>query len=567
MLLLACAFALLGAAQADLPTAVEGKVLDSATKLPVAGARVILARFDRPGIGLSVGLYDTKPSAGEPAPNADRLAVVTGNDGAFRFSIQAPARFGLFADAPGYVRTPTVFSPKSTYTLKPGVPITDISLRLTHEVGISGRAIDAETEKPLPHMAVTANRYWHTGPGKLLIGDGGTTRTDEDGRFKLERMEPGDYYLEVHFPLGAKIGKPNPVEDFRHSVQETYVPTWYPGVERVEEAVPVRVAEGIVVQNLELKAARRRTAAIRGRVLGDTTGEAHMVLMRIRQHLNGFGQEGVAEGTVNIGSGFEIDKLIPGAYLLVADLPGRTGPDGLWALLKFEVGDENQEGLDLNLRPSISISGRVCIQGREEKPEQPALPVDDIHIGLRPMFGGGVQSNAAPAPVVAKDGSFRLEGVFPDRYRISYGSKKAREYSIYEVLYNQTVQPHGIFTVDPAVDQQFLEITVAPANASVLATATDGSRPMAGATVVLVPDPITDEAIGLGPDLRNAQADGEGRATIDGLLPGKYRLTAYPQGELWGDDPKLKARLHAGTEVRVNANQTALIEVRTAPVR
>ncbi len=566
MLLLACALALLGAAQGDLPTAVEGKVLDSATKQPVPGARVILARLDRPGLGIGPGLYDTKPSASEPDPKADRIAVLTGDDGVFRFSVLAPAKFALYVDAPGYVRTPTGISQESMYTLKPGIPIADISLRLTHEVGISGRVINAETERPVPSMGVRANRYHPTGSGRMLIPSGGSATTDENGRFKLERMEPGDYYLEVQHPMRRKIDRPAPEEDFRHAVRKTYASVWYPGVERIEEAMPVRVAEGIVVQDLELKASKRRTAAIRGRVLGDATGEAHLMLTKVNKQINSVGYEGIAQGTVNIGSEFEIDRLAPGVYYLLADLPDRTGSERRWAILPLEIGEENKEGLDPYLRPAIPIRGRVRIADREVRPDEPALEVDNLRIGLWRMLGMGIQGDAGPALVNSKDGAFSFEGVIADRYLI-YFSKAGQGYKVAEVRYNQTMQPHGIFTVDPATEQQFLDITLAPASASVLATATGGSRPSAGATVLLVPDSVTDEAIEPRAALREGRADGDGHATITGLLPGKYRLTAYSKGELWGDDPNLKARLRAGTEVRVTANQTALIEVRTAPVR
>lgn len=54
----------------------------------------------------------------------------------------------------------------------------------------------------------------------------------------------------------------------------------------------------------------------------------------------------------------------------------------------------------------------------------------------------------------------------------------------------------------------------------------------------------------------------DGRATFNGLLPGAYRMTAYPAGALWGDDPDLKQRLATGEGVRVADKQTAQIQVR-----
>jgi hypothetical protein len=170
-----------------------------------------------------------------------------------------------------------------------------------------------------------------------------------------------------------------------------------------------------------------------------------------------------------------------------------------------------------------------------------------------------------PHPVeVAKNGTFAVQDVIADTYHV-YVAKPPGGYALSELLYNGSVCPNGIVTMSATADVHRLEIKLAPANGSLTATATDGSRPVPGAVVLLIPDPVVDDAIDIGFELRKAQADDDGRATITGLLPGKYRLTAYPSNALWGDDPNLKARLRAGQEVRVPASQLALIEVRTQP--
>jgi hypothetical protein len=49
-------------------TAAEGRVIDSSAKQPIAGARVILVRTDRPGVAFGPGVYDPLPSAVEQSP-------------------------------------------------------------------------------------------------------------------------------------------------------------------------------------------------------------------------------------------------------------------------------------------------------------------------------------------------------------------------------------------------------------------------------------------------------------------------------------------------------------------
>jgi protocatechuate 3,4-dioxygenase beta subunit len=554
-MLVSLAFALLLAQAPDSVTVVEGKIVDSAGGLPVAGARVVLARIDKPGAAISAGLYETKPAEGDPDPKADRAAVVTGDDGIFRFRIKAPARFSLFVDAKGFVRTPTGVSPETTLSLEPGHPKTGILLRLTRELSLSGRVIDADTGEPVPKLAVRAHS--HYGTSRVLIPNGGTAMTDGDGRFRIERVMPGDYYLEALPPLMRTIGEPKPVEDFRHAVQKTHASTWYPGVERFEEAAPVRVVEGVVVEGLEIKTSKRRTAAIRGRVLGDPPGEVSLGLTRIHKGVDSRGFEIIAKGKLQTGAAFEIDRLAPGSYYLIAD----AVEDRRFALMPLEIGEENQDGLDLHLRKPLTLTGTVRVEGRERKPEDPALPSEGMRVGVWRVSSLALGSDPRPVPVESQGGTFTLDGVIPDRYQI-YKAKQPEGYRISEVRYNGTAYPHAIIPFDPAADAHRVEITLAPANASIFATVTDGDRPVPGATVLAVPDPVADEAMEERFALSRAQADGDGRAAIPNLLPGRYRIIAYPKDAPWQDDPGQKHRLRTGREVRVSPGQVAVIEVR-----
>jgi hypothetical protein len=78
-----------------------------------------------------------------------------------------------------------------------------------------------------------------------------------------------------------------------------------------------------------------------------------------------------------------------------------------------------------------------------------------------------------------------------------------------------------------------------------------------------VPAEITWEALRDIPGiLRPVPAGKDGRTTVSGLLPGTYRVTAYPEGANWAADPGLFERLAAGDEVQLDAKQTAVITVK-----
>ncbi len=552
------AFALLlFTVQADKLADIEGKVLDAATNQPLASARVILLRTDRGPAVISQKLWEAVPGPGGQDSKADTLAVLTGIDGTFRFKLEVPAKFSLFADYGGYVRSSAGRHEVGLEGNK------GIIIRLTPEQTISGRVIDVDTGEPVRGLAVVACRYLSFGSGRMLVAAGSGT-TDGDGNYRIKGLTPGEYYIGIRPPFGEKIGEPTPVKDFKTAVQITYARSWYPGVPRREEAAPITVSAGGGAEGIDFKVAKRRTASVRGRVFlaGGTLAAEESILVFLEQIDRRFGAamfSTTARGQVRPGAGYQIDRLSPGTYWLQAHTPGRTRAQRLCAGILLQVGEENLDGQDLYLRKGFTVTGRVRMEGRTAKPEEPVLPGETVEANLAPLVRAPM-FDERPVPVRSRDGSFAIESVTADTYRLVI-SKPPSGYLVSELRYNRTLCPHGVVTIDSAADAHELEVTLAPANASITATATDGSRPSAGATLLLVPDPIEHRLLQV--TLRSAKTDKDGRATFDSLLPGTYRLTAYPEGVLWGDDPYLKQSLAAGEEVRLSAGQGLMKEIRT----
>ena len=159
-LVLMAAAVLAQAPAPDLAVAVEGKVVDSATKQPVEGARVILVRMGVAGDRYGSDIYEVQPGTGLSDPESSRMAMVTERDGGFRFKVKAPATVMLFVSADGYVRTQTRFGQGATeHVLKVGEPRTDLVLPIEAEAGLTGRVIDIETRQGLAGLTVTPYQY------------------------------------------------------------------------------------------------------------------------------------------------------------------------------------------------------------------------------------------------------------------------------------------------------------------------------------------------------------------------------------------------------------------------
>ncbi len=560
-LLLALSTTLLLAQQPHQLSTIEGEVVDASTGLPVPGARVIAMRT-----GGADGLWgakiptvlDTQPAAGDQDPAADPVAVLTGTDGRFQLRFGGPVQVTLFVDATGYVKPPIVIGGTGhTFELKPGEPKTGLLFKLVRESGLRGRLIDADTREPLQGFQVMAARRQSAGSDPTLTG--GDATSGKDGRFSLDRIAPGDYLLEVRPPHANRIESPRPVEDFRHAVQYGYAPTWYPGVDRREEAATVHVAPGAGLEGVEIRLSKKRIASLRGHVLDEEAAantEVHLLLDRLTGRIGLSESSFAAQGDVKVGSEFEIANLSPGAYELRALTPEKQ------ALMTIEVGEENQDGLDLVLTKGLSLNGRVRMEGRDDDPEKPALPGAGARVQLDSLIRF-VGRDPDPAPVAPTDGTFTIERVAPSRYHVRILSPP-QGYATSEVRYNGVPAAYDMVVIDAGAAGQKLEIKLAPANSAIAATVTDGDQPAVEATLLLVPAGVTDEALRYASDiLRRTKSGKDGRATISGLLPGTYRVTAYPKGALWADDPNLLQRLAAGDEVNLGDKQTATITLRT----
>jgi len=545
---------------------VHGKVVDRLTNSPVVGARVIVARFDRREARIIGRAFETQPVIGEQDPKADRLAVLTGEDGSFRFSLESPVGFYLFVDAPGYVRPFQGIGPENTYEVKSGGSMREILVRVAPILSISGRIVDWDTGMPVRGLAVWAHQHRPAGSARALVV-AGRSRSGEDGRFALERLAPGEYYLEARPPLGAKMGELTPAEDFLGAVLKGYVPSWYPGVGRVEEAVPVELWEGAAAQEVKMRIRKTEIARIRGRVLGGAeeaeNSEVSLALVRVENTPVGRAQRFIARGKVRLNSEFQIDGVPPGRYWLAASAPGPARADRQSALLAIDVAGKNQQGLDLLLSKGISVNGTVRIKGIDQYRDKHALPVDNMRLLLRPLLRVLPDSDPLVTPVRSSDGSFTIEGVFPDKYHVRVLGAPAG-YAVAELRYNGSAVHHGLLSFREAREHK-LEITLAPADASVLVSATDGLSPAAGATIVLVQEPVTDDLFLLGGlAYRKVNADQDGKAMISKLLPGRYRLSAYAASVLWAEIPRLEQQLASGVPVIVGATQTAMVEVRVS---
>ncbi|WP_321473821.1 carboxypeptidase regulatory-like domain-containing protein [uncultured Paludibaculum sp.] len=317
---------------------ISGQVVDSATKQPLVGARVVLVRMN-PGASYSTRTFDTELSPESPDPAAPIFAFMTDAQGLFRCRTTSPAEFMLFVSRPGYAKWGMSLETQRTISVKAGRTSNPVRVPLDAEGAISGRIVDADTGAPIPGLAVAAFRWRVFDGTRTLLQSGDSTTTNAAGAYEVTGLPPGDYHLQADTPTRGKFSPGGTPEDFRNHREIAYGRSYYPGVELREQSSSVTLLPGTTLASTDMKLTRRRLACIRGRLLSaegeSITGEVPVLLGRVEREGDSINLRSIAMAALPVGSSFRLDGLPPGALLarrLVTEGLAPGPPRGLYIL-------------------------------------------------------------------------------------------------------------------------------------------------------------------------------------------------------------------------------------------
>lgn len=535
---------------------VEGRVVDAVTKQPVAGARVVSLRLS-PGYSYGAGIFETEAKQTPQPPESGTFVNITGEDGKFAFTTTTPARFRIFTRRQGYVDAGMSFETVKTIEAKPGETLGGIEIVMVTEGFISGRIVDADSGEPVKGLSVTPMQWRDSAGTHALMFAGASGTTDENGAYELKGLRPGEYSLRVQPAIREKFLPAASDLEFQGLVSHGYTRSFYPGVEREDDAAMVTLLPGGKLSHTDFKVRKRKAAAIRGRIYGDADaaalGEVILSLTAVQVAGDSRSYQVLARGKLRAGDGFMLESLAPGNYSLMGVARSNDPKERRVAFANFQVEDTNVDHVDLHLWRGATVRGRIVVDEAMRK-----LAERPLTVGMNPQERA-MSASEREVKVSMPEGLFVLEGQAEGKFR-PYVGGLPRGLVLGRVLYNGAVAELGIISLNRGALEHNLDLILAAATASVTASVRDGGRPAAGAQVVLVPerhDPVQPQL-----DAKTVTVDAEGRGTIPYLRAGKYKLLAFPAGTPWRMAAVLLRNLGGAKEVTLSGGEAETVDVR-----
>jgi protocatechuate 3,4-dioxygenase beta subunit len=434
-------------------------------------------------------------------------SVSTDNDGKFIFEDVTPGTYILSAGRLGYLKryygARLTTAGATQIKLDAGQTLKDIVFKLTPQSMILGKVVDDNGE-PLSNVRVVALRPEFS-YGKKTLGAINEQTTQADGSFVIGGLPAGRYYLSAEAsdsvnPWNVELrGNQKPLESF--------LKTYFPSAIDPTSAGAVEVAPGLDARGVEIQLRRSRTFEIRGHVNPQSNGT--LILTQKDGAALGLNRKSVQlarSGT------FVFRGVPPGAYVICAAGVYIESNDATGEFSKFApmlgdvdvtVTDRSLDNVLITLNAGGEIRGRLAPASAGPASVQ-LIRLDEVH-----EYGGQAE--------VAKDGTFRMQGVRPTLYRVNVEGLRDNTYLKAIHFAGQDLAGKDLDLTSGTGGE--MELILSPDGAEVTGTVRDADGKAVPGAIVQICNKDGE--------VSTLNADLNGAFDLKGLAPADYKLFAW----------------------------------------
>jgi protocatechuate 3,4-dioxygenase beta subunit len=479
--------------------------------------------------------------------------TVTDDKGQFSFGGLPAGRYLLVANKPAHV---TMHYGSPAMGRGPGAPIAvadgqrvEVSMRLPRGAVLAGVLRD-DTGRPLPsgqiQVFTTAMVNGETRV-QVVRTTSSIITTDELGRYRVFGLPPGEYIVRGGGIAGymgdLRLMTPETIEAAQRdrdqrvrgqapavapdvSPRVAWTTAFAPGVTDRNAAQRFSLREGQEYLGADITVSLGRVARVSGAMLGAdgapmTSAMVGLYNTRERSVWSSLG--GVRPDAAGV---FALPAIGPGEYAFVGrsgDVGGRgqsagaAAPRPFFAYTRFTVAGEDVSNVAVEFLPGGTVTGRI---------DGLVVPVPEAaRLTLTQVDAIPGLSLGTPAAAPNADGTFRIEGVPPGRYRVTASGLGALHLQSAVLGDRETLDEP--FEVVLGQDVTGLRVAVSPATTIVSGTLLDQlGRPAPEFAVIM----FSTERAHWGTAPRRmtglVRLDSNGAYRITGLPPGSYHLSA-----------------------------------------
>jgi hypothetical protein len=571
---------------------VEGIVVRLGTSEPISGVDLELTdtspqQTPIPPAGATPATASAAATAQPPAQAP--FTAKSGNDGRFVFRNLPSGAYKLVAARIGGSYVPFEYGQRGVlgrgvvFPVGDGDQKKDIRLEMAPVGSITGRVIDENT-RPVGHAAVLALTPMYR-DGQEVLNVAQIVHTNDQGEYRLFSLVPGKYYVAARPEDPTRRtavlnvvppGRRGPFEQAvtpvvtkkilptGETVEETFRFVYYGGSTEVRRATSLTLTPGANLGAIDIPLAAGKTRAlhIRGKVVDGSAGgpakganvrlipktfSAHMIVPQIPADANGE---------------FDLVGVVPGSYELYvlgaqvqqrAATPGTPPPPPLPPLMNMmpiEIGNEDLNGLSISINVGSVVTGRITVEGSQQPGAQ---DLARIRVNLEPFPTGVAMVQAVGGPVTG-EGTFRIENIWPAKYRVTAAGTPPNTY-VKSIRMGST-ELLGQTLAFPLQTNTPVEIVVGTDSAMVDGRVlNERGEGTSNVKVALVPDAPHRSRLDL---YRNVATDPSGNFRLTNVPPGDYKAFAWEAVEdgAWTDPEFLRTDDGRGKAVRVTQGRS-----------